>query len=91
MNPLFPEIDSIYHLVSNSNEKFGSNIFLSTKSSLDENEVLTYSELLVLINGESILIRLMLFNSVGSVALLNILYSLLYIYKVIFNFFYLYI
>lgn len=49
MKPLFPEIDSIYHLVSNTNEKFGSNIFLSTKNSLDENEVLTYSELLVLI------------------------------------------
>ncbi len=50
MKPQFPQIDSIYHLISIANEKFGANTFLSTKNSFDENEVLTYSELLDLID-----------------------------------------
>jgi acyl-CoA synthetase (AMP-forming)/AMP-acid ligase II len=50
MKPLFPGIDSIYQLISNTNEKVGNNIFLSTKNNLDEIEILTYSELLILID-----------------------------------------
>ena len=50
MNNLFPGIDSIYQLISNPNEKVGNNIFLSTKNNLDEIEILTYSELLILID-----------------------------------------
>lgn len=50
MNPAFPDINSIYQLISNARDKYSDNIFLISKNNLDETEELTYSDLLILVN-----------------------------------------